>query len=106
MIPQDNYACGKRDQKVNEPITCEDLKPTDHKDCCAAGHSENSDKGCGENCADPACHCPVNFFANFQLVAESEHSVEVLNVIKTDFFYKNSHYNSSFLAIWLPPKLG
>lgn len=105
MIPEVNYACGKMDQKLKEAISCEGLKESASKDCCTAGHSENSGKSCGENCADPACHCPVNYVANF-LLAEIQHSIKIFQVIQTDFFYRNNPYSSAFRSIWLPPKLG
>jgi hypothetical protein len=95
----------------HEGMICCKMKESHEKELIAACCLENpnnscKDQGCGGNCGDPSCNCPLTnlpislppafLYNDFNFMELREKSV---------FYYLNGYFNSNYLDIWQPPKI-
>lgn len=106
LTPTDTYACGAKSEKTENTNSKQSDTEKENKDCCDTkkGQCSKHGKDCDGKCGNPNCHCPTNGI-NFTIPFFAQLSQVKVIFIKPNFYYQETHYSSSFLSIWLPPKI-
>lgn len=106
LIPTSTvFACGDSTNKENtEKSSCsKENDQSEKKSCC--DKNEKDDDGCGGNCDNSSCHCPISvnapvFLNNFNLQFTTN-----FYFLGNDCTYVQHNPKAIYYSIWQPPKI-
>ncbi len=110
LIPGLSYAC-KAHTKVKIEKSCCKASPDRHhstrtcqEDCCKDKRDDSED--CSGKCGNKSCQTPSQSFSEIPTLFTVLQDLFDVEGKKLYALYKQPHYSSGYLSIWLPPKIG
>jgi len=108
MMPRKSYACSKNSTKTEQSSwSKKKTKKAEHKKNCQDKSCEKcKSEHCGGSCTHNSCKCgasisSLNIPPTIEIKVENHLPVKK----KQKFGFKETYYSSSFLSIWMPPKI-
>lgn len=110
LIPRQSYACKAQTKVKIEKSCCEVSSDRHHsestcqEDCCK--DKKDDSKDCLGKCDSKSCQTPSQGFSEIPTLFTILQNRFDPEGKKLYALYKQPHYSSGYLSIWLPPKIG